>query len=59
MHVSGDRASNALGLHRLLNKIRGFLPARIGSPTFGLLSHQYNQALQRRIVRAAGDRTPD
>ena len=38
-------------LHRLLSKIRGFLPARIGSPTFGLLSHLYTQVLQRRIVR--------
>ena len=38
-------------LHRLLSKIGGFLPARIGSPTFGLLSHLYTQVLQRRIVR--------
>jgi len=38
-------------LHRLLSKIRGFLPPRIGSPTFGLLSHLYTQVLQRRIVR--------
>lgn len=38
-------------LHRLLSKIGGFLPPRIGSPTFGLLNHLYTQALQRRIVR--------
>jgi glycosyltransferase involved in cell wall biosynthesis len=38
-------------LHRLLSKIGGFLPPRIGSPTFGLLSHLYTQVLQRRIVR--------
>jgi glycosyltransferase involved in cell wall biosynthesis len=38
-------------LHRLLSNIGGFLPPRIGSPTFGLLSHLYTQVLQRRIVR--------
>ncbi|MEG3883168.1 glycosyltransferase family 4 protein, partial [Microcoleus sp. herbarium19] len=38
-------------VHRLLSKLGGFLPPRIGSPTFGLLSHLYTQLMQRRIVR--------
>ena len=38
-------------LHRLLSNIGGFLPPRIGSPTFGLLTNLYTQVLQRRIVR--------
>ena len=45
--------SNALSdtwLHRLLNNCGRFIPARVNEFTFGLLSHQYNQAVQRRIV---------
>jgi len=38
-------------VHRLLSKIGGFLPPRIGAVTLGLLSHLYTQVLQRRIVR--------
>ena len=45
--------SNALSdtcLHRLLNNCGRFIPARVNEFTFGLLSHQYNQVVQRRIV---------
>ena len=38
-------------LHRLLNNCGEFIPARVNEFTFGLLSHLYNQILQRRIVR--------
>jgi hypothetical protein len=46
--------SNALSdtwLHRLLNNCGRFIPARVNEFTFGLLSHQYTQVVQRRIVR--------
>ena len=38
-------------VHRLLSKIEGFLPPRIGAPTIGLLSHIYTQKIQRRVVQ--------
>ena len=37
-------------LHRLLNNCWRFIPARVNEFTFGLLSHQYTQVVQRRIV---------
>ena len=38
-------------VHRLLSNCGEFIPARVNEFTFGLLSHLYNQMLQRRIVR--------
>jgi len=37
--------------HRLLNNCGRFIPARVKEFTFGILSHQYTQVVQRRIVR--------
>ncbi|MEG3841456.1 hypothetical protein [Microcoleus sp. herbarium14] len=37
-------------VHRLLSKIGGFLPPRVGAPTLGLVSHLYTQRMQRHIV---------
>jgi glycosyltransferase involved in cell wall biosynthesis len=37
-------------LHRLLNNCGQFIPARVNEFTFGLLSHQYTQVVQRRVV---------
>src|SRR4028118_828433 len=51
---AGIGRSNALSdtrQHRLLNNCGRFIPARVNEFTFGLLSHQYTQVVQRRIVR--------
>jgi hypothetical protein len=52
--------SNALSdtwLHRLLNNCGRFIPATVNEFTFGLLSHQYTQVVQRRIVRRLVSKT--